>query len=84
MEKLTAAKGWLAIGALVLAHEYFAPEGELLSEGVDRAIEKHRFLAIGAVVITAAHLINVLPESIDPYHQSLQALRRHQVENNGQ
>lgn len=72
----TAKRAWLAIGAGVLAHEMLCGQGELLSEGVDRAIEKHKALTVGAIAVTALHLANLLPESIDPIHQISEGVRR--------
>lgn len=69
--ELTAKRAWTAIGVGVLAYEMVAPEGELLSEGVDRALEHDigRYLTVGAVAVTACHLLNLLPEKLDPIHQ---------------
>ena len=73
---LTARRAWLGVGTLVLAYEIACPDGELMSEGVDRAIEKHPVLTILAIGATALHLANLLPESIDPFHQSLKYIKR--------
>lgn len=60
--------GWVGLVAGVVAWDVLAPE--TLSEAVDRALDSRgRYLAIGAVAVTAAHLLNVLPEPIDPIHQ---------------
>lgn len=58
---------WTALAGVVTALEIVAPEGELLSEGVDRGLERHPLLVRAAIVITAAHLLNLLPERVDPY-----------------
>ena len=65
--------GWVAIAAGVAAWDYFAPE--TLSHAVDRALEHKtwRYAAVGAVAVTAAHLLNVIPEQADPF----QRLPRH-------
>lgn len=60
---------WLALGWGVAVYDYAAPEGQMLSEGVDRALEKHPLLTVAAVGTVALHLLNVLPERIDPLHQ---------------
>lgn len=75
---LSARNGWLAIGALALAYEIAAPKGELLSEGVDRAMDKYPIAARLPIIITALHLLNLLPERLDPYHQGLKFVRGHQ------
>lgn len=62
-----AAWGWAALAGGVVAWDMFAPE--TLSEGVDRALEHNKPLTYAAVGTTALHLLNMLPESIDPIHQ---------------
>ena len=74
----TAEKAWLALGAGVAAYEIACPSGETLSEGVDRMIEKHPILTLGTIAITAAHLMNLLPEKIDPFHR-LTKLKKHSI-----
>lgn len=68
-DHLSAKNGWLALGAGVLAYEILCPEGELLSEGVDRALERHPTLTRLAIGATALHLLNMLPEQYDPFHR---------------
>lgn len=65
-----ATLAWGAILGSAAIYEAIAPEGELLSEAVDRALERPygRYLAYGAIGVTALHLANLLPERIDPYH----------------
>ncbi len=62
-----AGKAWAVLAGGVLAYDAVAKE--TMSEGMDRLIASHRLLAFGAVTITAAHLLNYLPEPIDPLHQ---------------
>jgi hypothetical protein len=68
-----ATKAWMALGAGVATYEVFCPRGETLSEGVDRALEHPigRYIAMFAIAITSAHLANLLPEQVDPYHRAL-------------
>jgi hypothetical protein len=73
--EITAKRGWMAIGALVLAYEMAAPPGELLSEGVDAALETHPYLTTLAIGAVALHLANVLPEKIDPFRVGLELIR---------
>lgn len=68
MEYLTARNAWCAIGAFVLAYEIVCPDNELLSQGVDRALERHKYLTLGAIALTAGHLANVLPVRYDPFN----------------
>ncbi|MGH3956493.1 MAG: DUF7427 family protein [Mycobacterium sp.] len=65
----TADRAWLALGAGIVAYELAAPRGELLSEGVDRYLARRPWLTRAVVVVLAAHLLNVLPEPVDPLHQ---------------
>lgn len=65
---LTAKRGWLLVAGVVGLYEVLAPPGELLSEGVDVALESGWSpLVVGGVVVTALHLLNVLPAWMDPY-----------------
>lgn len=67
--ELTAQRAWTALGLGVLAYELACPSGELLSEGVDRALNSHPALTRAAIGYTALHLMNLLPESVDLFHQ---------------
>jgi hypothetical protein len=82
--ELSAGKAWAGIAAGVIAYELAAPEGELLSEGVDRAME-HSSLARAAVYAaigcTALHLINMIPERVDPFHQLLKFTKHKGIDN---
>lgn len=77
--EITAKRSWAAIAGLVLAHEVFCPQGELLSEGGDRLIEKHPVLGKAAILgfgLTATlHVANSLPEKADPFKRGLDLLR---------
>ncbi|QDM56007.1 hypothetical protein SEA_TRAX_127 [Gordonia phage Trax] len=64
---MKAMHAWGVLVALVTVYEVVADEGELLSEGVDRGLVSHPVLTSGAVLVTAAHLLNVLPTWCDPY-----------------
>ena len=70
MERLNAKRGWQMLGLGVLAYELLAPEGELLSEGVDRSLERHRVLTTAAIGVTALHLLNLIPINLDPFHHA--------------
>lgn len=74
--ELTAKRAWVAMGLGILAYEMTCPQGELLSEGVDRALEKHPVLTASAIGVTALHLMNALPESIDPYSRFMEAIKK--------
>lgn len=69
MYKVTA-KQFLAVGSVaVLAHELLCKEEELISRQVDRWLENPTasVLVHVAVIVTTAHLLNWLPNQIDPY-----------------
>lgn len=68
--KSQSSKAWLAMGAGILAYEIKCEQGELLSEGADRAIEKHPILTRTLIGYTALHLANSLPEKADLFHQA--------------
>ncbi|WNM68325.1 hypothetical protein SEA_TIERRA_36 [Mycobacterium phage Tierra] len=70
MRKLRSSdRAWLALGAGVAAYEISCPRGELLSEGVDRYLS-HRPWATRVVVVgLALHLLNLLPERLDPLNR---------------
>lgn len=71
-----AAKAWTLMGAGILAYELACPNGETLSEGVDRALENHKLVTSVAIGVTALHLANVLPPRVDPYSQTLKLIKR--------
>lgn len=78
--ELTAERAWLSMGLGILAYELAAPDGQLLSEGVDRALIKHPTATKIAIGVTALHLANsfeaVKLEKFDPFCLTLNALRR--------
>lgn len=51
---------WMTLIAGVVAWEALAPQGELLSEGVDRQLLRHPILTRTVILLTAAHLLNAL------------------------
>lgn len=71
VESSTIAWGVLAAG--VATYDALCPHGQTLSEGVDRAIEKHPVLTILAVGAVALHLLNVYEhyglERLDVIHK---------------
>ena len=66
---LSGSGMWAAIAAAVVYHELSCRDGELLSEAVDRGLEKNPVPIYALVLITAAHLLNWLPTKVDPYHR---------------
>lgn len=62
-------KAWLAIGAGVVVYEFAAPEGELLSEGVDRYLSRRPWTTRVVVAGLALHLLNLIPQRFDPLYR---------------
>lgn len=64
---------WCFIGTFVASYDALCPKGETLSEGVGDVLERPvgKYLALGGIALTAAHLARILPEQIDPFHQAL-------------
>lgn len=62
--------GWAGLIAGIAAYDYLCPQGETLSEGFDHLMETKtgKVVAIGAVALTGAHLLNLLPDRLDIYH----------------
>jgi hypothetical protein len=73
--QLSAKRAWGVLGLGVLAYELACPVGQTLSEGVDRALERHKLLTTAAVGLTALHLLNVLPSQLDPFTQGLRFIK---------
>lgn len=48
----------------------------MLSEGVDRGLESHRWATAAAIGVTAMHLLNVLPQNVDPFSLGLSGLKK--------
>lgn len=74
-EHLTAKRGWIGLGLGIITFELACPVGETLSEGCDKALEAQRLLTVGVIGVTALHLANLIPESIDPFTQVVDFLK---------
>jgi len=68
-KRVTGEMAWVAMTLGIIAYEIFAPENELLSEAVDRFLVSHPILTRVVVIAVAAHLLNVIPNEVDPIHQ---------------
>lgn len=64
-----AMLGWAALIVGVMVYEFHAPPGQLLSEGIDRALLRYPNMTRFVVTIVALHLLNLIPQSIDPLHR---------------
>lgn len=66
--------GWTALAAGVIVWDVVA--SETLSSAYDRYLQHpvKRVVAVGAVALTAAHLLNCLPKQYDPFDKALNGL----------
>lgn len=68
---MKALHAWTLIATIVTIHEITCPEGQLLSNGIDRAIDRYPAATTTAVLITAGHLLNLMDgpvlKWVDPY-----------------
>jgi hypothetical protein len=71
---LNGDRAWLALAVLVLIYEISCREGELLSQAVDRYLERHPWLTRFVVIQTALHLLNVY-DAAPPYVRHLDAFQ---------
>lgn len=69
-----ADRAWLALAGGVVAWDFFAPDEETLSEGVDRYLERHPWLTRAVIMTVARHLVNEL--GLDPLALGFGLLRR--------
>lgn len=68
---------WTGILAGVSLYELTCPQGETLSERLDPLLEgRAKYLVLGGIAVTAAHLINLIPERVDPFEQGLSRIRQ--------
>src|SRR5688572_22119396 len=74
-EMRPATRAWGALIGGVALYDLTCPKGETLSEGVDRSLEASKLATTAAVGITALHLLNILPERIDPFSRFLKAIK---------
>lgn len=60
----TGDRGWLIVAAAVLSVE--ATHDELLSQAVDRYLTRWPVATRMVIAYLAAHLLNLIPERVDP------------------
>jgi hypothetical protein len=77
MKRSTGEKAWACLGLVIVVYEIVAPDNELLSEVVDRFLVSHPIVTRTIVIGLALHLINLLPEQIDPLHHTAIAVRKY-------
>lgn len=71
-----ADRAWLALAIGVAGYEMFARDGELMSHSYDRWLVHRPVFTWAVTLITAAHLLNLLPDRWDPYNFVFAAWRR--------
>lgn len=82
MEKPSpATAAWMALGVGVATYELLCPDGETLTEGFREGMNTKlgRAALTGAVLVTAGHLLEVIPKNYDPFEQGLSKVRRRVV-----
>jgi len=62
-------RAWLFLSGGVVAYEVLALDGELMSEAVDRYLEARPWVTRVVILTVAAHLLNLLPQRLDPLAQ---------------
>lgn len=63
--------------AIIIYEKAVADDDDLISSRVAAYKQRHPLLTMAVVWVTAAHLLDVLPGSVDPYHQAVKYFRRH-------
>lgn len=80
----TSDKAWMTLGAGILAYEIWAPDGELLSEAVDRYLITHPIATKVIVITLVLHILNVVQPNYDPIHHLATVLRKGRSYGKGQ
>jgi len=62
-----ADRAWAALVFGVLAYEVMAKDGEMMSHSYDRWLQRRPVITWGATLLTVSHLLNLLPERLDPF-----------------
>jgi hypothetical protein len=71
-----ADKAWIVLGAGVLLYDLVAPEGQTLSEGADRYMDRHPWYTRAVGVALVGHVCNMIPGRWDPVHGLFMLSRR--------
>ncbi|MGW5519122.1 DUF7427 family protein [Nocardia africana] len=66
---LRGSHAWVALAAAITLYEIAAPIDELMTSACHRALAKHPLATRAAILITAAHLLALIPARIDPFTQ---------------
>lgn len=70
-----AKKLWAAGGAVALAHNLTAEDGDTLSEAVDDWLHTHPILTRAVIAMLALHLANAVTQQADPVHWAFHIVR---------
>jgi hypothetical protein len=70
-----STRAWAALMAGVVTYDLLCPSGETLSEGIDSWMDKRPVVTAGAIGVTALHLMNILPNAVDPWHRALKLVK---------
>ena len=71
-----AGHAWTFVAGGVVAYNVLCPEGETLSEGVDRGVVHSPVVSRLLVAVIAAHVANVIPARFDPISMLFSAVPR--------
>lgn len=64
--------GWAGIAASVIAYDVAVSRDEQLTTRCHEALDgPHKRLVQAGIVVTALHLLRLLPETVDPFHYAL-------------
>lgn len=66
---LRGGPAWLVLGAAIALYEIASPADELLTAACHRALIKHPIATRAAILLTAAHLLALIPPRVDPFTQ---------------
>lgn len=72
---MNANQAWAVLVTCVVVYDVLCRDGETLSEGADRWIRRHPWLARLAVGVVAFHVANLLPQKADPIHRGFNLVR---------
>jgi hypothetical protein len=75
IKRSPATAAWLTVGAFVLAYDIWCPEGQTLSEGFDKLVDRHPLIASAGALAVTGHLLNWWKPKDDPIHKLVEAFR---------
>jgi hypothetical protein len=69
-------RAWVTLGLGVIGWNLMCEEGCTFSERMDEWLTAHPVATRAGVLVLTAHLINAVPNRLDPVHWGFVALRR--------